>query len=112
MDGIMTSQLSHMVGAQVDRHMIRDGVTHCRGNICPTPEYTLREMIRRELHDTPLVGHFEALYEHGAQWMVGLFYRRAYGLQAVIGYCCRTDCLGSATMLRPGVVTLIPDLSI
>ena len=26
--------------------------------------------------------------------------------------CCRTNCPGSATTLRPGVVTLIPDVSI
>ncbi len=76
----MTSQLRHMVGVRVDRYMIRDGVTHYRGSICLAPEYTRREMIRRELHDTRLVGHFEALYKHGAQWIVGLFYRKACGL--------------------------------
>lgn len=85
-DKIMTSQLRHMVEAWVDRYMIRDDVTHCRGSVCSAPKYTLREMIERELHDTPSVGHFKALYEHGAQWMVGLFYRKACGLQAVIGY--------------------------
>lgn len=61
-------------------------MTHYRGSICLTPEYTLRDMITRDLHDTPLVGHFEALYKHGAQWMVGLFYRKACGLQEVIEY--------------------------
>lgn len=39
-------------------------MTYYRGSVCSATEYTLEEMIRRELHDTPSMGRFEALYEH------------------------------------------------
>jgi len=40
----------------------------------------------REIHNTPLVEHYEALCEHEVQWMVDLFHRRIARLWEVFRY--------------------------